>query len=462
MEHRHPWCQRLLTPLSAEAAASPIAGDDPLWEKVETEMVKIGSLAHGQINLNDVAENCLLLLESKTKDMRVLVQMLRCLQHPAKATPFATALMLLDCWVSAFWTTAWPASGMQKQRLMVQIIKRFAGASERMSEQASGGELSQIITLAEQFSETWLQAAPDKGDLLDELILPLRRVRQRQQEQAKANEQPASVAATPLVTTRQSAGAVEIDTSNERGWRQTLLKVADTLTEQQPEQAMGYRLRRHAIWHSITAPPGTSRGNKTQLAPVSADRVSEYDAALAQVDIALWKQIEQSLTLSPYWFEGHWFSARAAGGLGYADVAAAIADELNAFLQRLGTLKTLAFSDGTPFLPPACEEWLRESQGQSGGAGQAEDLAGDVRKLLKDKGLNAALALLEDRSSQQSEPRDRFYAGLMLADLLAADGMKALAGWHYQQLWQESQRLGLAQWEPGLVKRLERSARIRG
>ena len=462
MEHRHPWCQRLLTPLSTEAAASPIAGDDPLWEKVETEMVKIGSLAHGQINLNEVAENCLILLESKTKDMRVLVQMLRCLQHPAKATPFATALMLLDCWVGAFWATAWPASAMQKQRLMVQIVKRFSGASERMSEQASGGELAQIITLAEQFSATWLQAAPDKGDLLDELILPLRRVRQRQQEQAKANEQPAAAAASPLVTTRQSSGAVEIDTSNERGWRQTLLKVADTLTEQQPDQAMGYRLRRHAIWHTITAPPGTSKGNKTQLAPVSADRVSEYDAALAQADIALWKQIEQSLTLSPYWFEGHWFSARAASALGFNDVASAIAGELNAFLQRMNTLKTLAFSDGTPFMPPACEEWLRESQGQSGTGERAEDLASDVRKLLKDKGLNAALALLEDRTSQQSEPRERFYAGLMMADLLAAEGMKSLAGGYYQQLWQESQRLGLSLWEPGLVKRLERSARIRG
>lgn len=462
MEHRHPWCPRLLTPLSAEATASPIAGDDPLWEKVETEMVKIGSLAHSQINLNEIAENCLQLLESKTKDMRVLAQMLRCLQHPAKATPFGTALMLLDCWVGAFWTTAWPASAMQKQRLMVQIIKRFAGASERMSDQASAAELEQVISLAEQFAATWQQVAPEKGELPDELILPLRRVRQRQQEQAKADEKPAAAVAAPLVTTRQSADALDIDTSNERGWRQTLLKVADTLTEQQPEQAMGYRLRRHAIWHTITALPGTSRGNKTQLAPVSADRVSEYEAALTQADIALWKQIEQSLTLSPYWFEGHWLSARVAINLGFAEVAAAIADELNAFLQRLNGLKTLAFSDGTPFLPTACGEWLREHQGQSGGGAQASDLAGETRKILKDKGLNAALALLEDRSSQQSEPRDRFYAGLMLADLLAADGMKALAGWHYQQLWQESQRLGLSLWEPGLVKRLERSARIRG
>lgn len=462
MEHRHPWCPRLLTPLSAEATASPIAGDDPLWEKVETEMVKIGSLAHSQINLNEIAENCLQLLESKTKDMRVLAQMLRCLQHPAKATPFGTALMLLDCWVGAFWTTAWPASAMQKQRLMVQIIKRFAGASERMSDQASAAELDQVISLAEQFAATWQQVAPEKGELPDELILPLRRVRQRQQEQAKADEKPAAAVAAPLVTTRQSADALDIDTSNERGWRQTLLKVADTLTEQQPEQAMGYRLRRHAIWHTITALPGTSRGNKTQLAPVSADRVSEYEAALTQADTALWKQIEQSLTLSPYWFEGHWLSARVAINLGFAEVAAAIADELNAFLQRLNGLKTLAFSDGTPFLPTACAEWLRESQGQSGGGAQASDLAGEIRKILKDKGLNAALALLEDRSSQQSEPRDRFYAGLVLADLLAADGMKALAGWHYQQLWQESQRLGLSLWEPGLVKRLERSARIRG
>lgn len=461
MEHRHPWCQRLLARLPDEAQRSAIAADDPLWENIETELVKLGSLAHSQVNLTEVAGMCLTLLESKTKDMRVLVQLVRCLQHPAKATPFATALILLESWVDAYWSIAWPASAMQKQRLLVQMVRRFDGALGRVSEQASAAELAQLLGHAERLEQSLLRVAPEKTDPLETLIPALRRAQSRQQEQAKADSAPAPTTASAVVSTRSSSATPEIDTGNERAWRQTQLKVADLIIEQQPDAAVGYRLRRHAIWSTITAAPVASRGNQTQLAPVAADRVSEYEAALPQADSALWKQIEESLVLSPYWFDGHRLSARVAAQLGFPDVASAIAAELEAFLQRLPALRELAFSDKSAFLPESAAEWLRSAQSSGGQSGQGQDLAAEVAACRKAQGLNAALALLEDKTRQQSEPREQFYAAVMLAELLAAEGMKTLAGHHYYHLLQEAHRLGLAQWEPGLVKRLERFAKAR-
>ena len=70
----------------------------------------------------------------------------------------------------------------------------------------------------------------------------------------------------------------------------------------------------------------------------------------------------------------------------------------------------------------------------------------------------AALALLDERIAQLKEPRDRFHALLVQAELLAQEGMEALARQHYQHLWQEASRLGLSHWEPGLVSRLESQA----
>ncbi|MDF2273655.1 type VI secretion system ImpA family N-terminal domain-containing protein, partial [Aeromonas caviae] len=87
MSYQHPWCARLLTSLPDEQIRGAVLADEPRWDYVETELVKLGSLAHSQVDLNAVAEACLGLLESRTKDMRVLAQLLRCLQHPAKATP---------------------------------------------------------------------------------------------------------------------------------------------------------------------------------------------------------------------------------------------------------------------------------------------------------------------------------------------------------------------------------------
>ncbi|MGL4270294.1 MAG: type VI secretion system protein TssA, partial [Plesiomonas sp.] len=265
MQHSHPWCQRLLTPLPDQAVSSAVAADDPLWESVETELVKLGSLAHSQVDLNQVAGSCLTLLETRTKDMRVLAQLARCLQHPAKATPFATALMLLDCWVDAYWNSAWPVSLMQKQRVVSQIIKRFEAVLERVCGAASPAELTQLLHLADAFAQRWTALVPDKAAMLDELVAGLRRAQRQKQEQATADAAVSSsssvlssstsvagsgaVTASSLMTSSQSA----IDTSDERAWRQTQLRIAELLIEAQPDAAIGFRLWRHALWSSITA-----------------------------------------------------------------------------------------------------------------------------------------------------------------------------------------------------------------
>ncbi|MBL0543625.1 type VI secretion system protein TssA [Aeromonas jandaei] len=475
MSYQHPWCGRLLTPLSAELVKGAVPADEPRWDYVETELVKLGSLAHSQVDLNAVAEACLVLLESKTKDMRVLAQLLRCLQHPAKATPMGTAILLLECWIRDYWSLAWPGNATQKQRLMVQIVKRFEGVLPRVSESASAAELAGLLARAEQLDAAWLALCPDKGELLDPLVMGLKRAQRQQVAQAQADEAGAprssatvapgaAVSGIPVTTSSAAQGsaslrpAVEIDSSNDRAWRQTQLKVAELLIERQPEAAVGYRLRRHAIWAGITTPPMTAQGNKTQLAPMSVDMVDEYRAAMNAADQGLWQRIEQSLTLAPYWFEGHMLSAMVAQKLGFATVAQAIMQELETFLQRLPTLRELTFSDGTPFLSAECSRWLQPAKGGSSDGQGGCSLAEEVALRHGEQGVAAALALLDERMAQLKEPRARFHAQLVQAELLEQEGMNSLARQHYQHLWQEATRLGLSQWEPGLVSRLERHA----
>ncbi|PTT45769.1 type VI secretion system protein TssA [Aeromonas sp. HMWF016] len=475
MSYQHPWCARLLTPLSVELVKGAVPADEPRWDYVETELVKLGSLAHSQVDLNAVAEACLVLLESKTKDMRVLAQLLRCLQHPAKATPMGTAILLLECWIRDYWSLAWPGNATQKQRLMVQIVKRFEGVLPRVSESASAAELAGLLARAEQLEAVWLALCPDKGELLDPLVMGLKRAQRQQVAQAQADEAGApqssaavapgaAVSGIPVTTSSAAQGsassrpAVEIDSSNDRAWRQTQLKVAELLIERQPEAAVGYRLRRHAIWAGITTPPMTAQGNKTQLAPMSVDMVDEYRAAMNAADQGLWQRIEQSLTLAPYWFDGHMLSAMVAQKIGFGTVAQAIMQELDTFLQRLPTLRELTFSDGTPFLSAECSRWLQPAKGGSSDGQGGCSLAEEVALRHGEQGVAAALALLDERMAQLKEPRARFHAQLVQAELLEQEGMNSLARQHYQHLWQEATRLGLSQWEPGLVSRLERHA----
>lgn len=462
MDVQHQWSQRLLTPLPEAKLQAAVNADDPLWEKIETGMVKLGSLAHGEVNLNEIADLCLTLLETKTKDMRVLVQLVRCLQHPAKASPFTTALLLLERWIVQYWSVAWPGNQKQKQRLMLQMIKRFEGVLERVVEQASVGELATLSQALERMAVTWCETVPEQEAMLENLLTALRRGVSRRQEQAKANSVPAAVPAHVVSTFSSSAsGGVNIDSADERVWRKTLLHVADLLVSQQPDMAVGYRLRRHAIWSAITATPMANADNKTQLASIAVDRVNEYKAAIGQADLALWQQIEQSLTLSPYWFVGHHLSAKVAQRLGYSAVASAIASELSVFLLRLPLLQDMMFSDGTRFLPEEVQGWLQHQNASSAAEDVRQDLSSEVLRCCKEQGLSVALALLDERI-RHADPRERFYASVMLAELLAEEGMSTLAAMHCKQLLEESQQRGLEQWEPKLVRRLERVARYRG
>lgn len=57
----------------------------------------------------------------------------------------------------------------------------------------------------------------------------------------------------------------------------------------------------------------------------------DYKAQLTQASITLLNNIEQSLSLSPYWLEGHMLAAQVAAKLGYGEVESGIIEELRIF-----------------------------------------------------------------------------------------------------------------------------------
>ncbi|EIS13726.1 type VI secretion system protein TssA, partial [Yersinia pestis] len=250
--------------------------------------------------------------------------------------------------------------------------------------------------------------------------------------------------------------SLAIDNTSDRAWRQTLLKMADLLSEQQPDAAIGFRLRRHAVWGALTAPPMAQSDGRTPLAAVSADRTADYLARLANADLPLWHQVEQSLTLAPYWLDGHVLSAQIALQLGYDAVAQAIRDELSVFLARIPALKTLFFTDMTPFLSSESAAWLQQDANHQGRSRTIEQ--DEIWQCYQQQGLEAALQMI-NRQPQQSEPRDRFYHQLLSAQLFEKAGLTALAQQHYHSLLLVGQQLQLSEWEPALIALLTEKQR---
>lgn len=443
---------------------------DYAW--LDEEMMKVGSLRHGEVDWAE-AETCALrLLSEEGKDLKVLGHLLHCLQQDGDAVRFALSLQLLDGVLSTWWLNAWPFSGPRgahaRQRLFVQFAQRSAKLGATL-DFGGGGDSERDAC---QAACTQLIATAQQQELPVDALGPLQRTL------AEADIAPAIAQETaPTPATRATNNGAEtskddrnakvpdvhLESGNERANRQALLKMAEFLNAQSPSEPLGYRLRRHAIWHAIHTLPGTRDGQRTELAPVSADRTAEYRERLARdADPALWHRIEASLAVSPYWLEGHRLSAEAASALKHHACAEAIREEAAGFVERLPGLTTLTFNDGTPFVDATTREWLVGTTSRTDpiASGQGDPWQAGLetaRERLAEEGLQAALTILDAGLAEARSPRDRAYWRLANAELLSEAGLTALAQQHYQALQQALADIDLAHWEPALLARLEAS-----
>ncbi|OJK51957.1 type VI secretion system ImpA domain-containing protein, partial [Escherichia coli] len=274
---------------------------------------------------------------------------------------------------------------------------------------------------------------------------------------AASGSSPQTTVTSESSMTQTSAPALQIaiDSHDDKAWRDTLLKVAAILCERQPDSPLGYRLRRHALWQSITSTPQAESDGRTPLAAVSADMVADYHAQLGSADMALWQQVEKSVLLAPYWLDGHCISAQTAHRLGYTAVADAIRDEVVSFLGRLPALADLLFNDHTPFVSEKTKQWLATQPGnQAAPVIQVsnEDIQA-ARLCFDEQGLEAALRYLDTLPA--GEPRDQFHRQYLAAQLTEEAGLIQLAQQQYRMLFRMGLQMMVADWEPSLLEQLE-------
>lgn len=458
---QHPWQALLLTPLSAEQVGQALPDDDPQWEYLDGQMVKLGSLAHATLDLNEIQQQLVTLLAEKSKDFRLMVHLLRTLQHGGNAQSLLLAVSLLTNYVQNFWSVSWPQNPVHKRRFAEQIIKRFDSASPSFTQQASAEQRDTMQGLLAHLAQLWHHSEPDLAKHVDSLRSHYARVPEREiVSSTDAVVQPTPPSAAPVAmpaAVRANAPVAEfvIDNASEKVWRQTLLKMADILCESQPDNSIGFRLRRHAVWGSLTTLPAAQSEGRTPLAAVSPDRTADYLARIATADLALWWQVEQSLTLAPFWLDGHALSARIASRLGFDAVTETIRDELTAFLERLPGLRTLFFNDMTPFLSAETAAWLQVEVGEQKGTTVPQQ--DEIWQCYQQQGLEAALHLLDRQTP--ADPRARFYQQLLSAQLLEEAGLTSLASQHYVTLFAAGEQRQLSEWEPAVMALLSEKQR---
>ncbi|MFM2480436.1 type VI secretion system protein TssA [Celerinatantimonas sp. YJH-8] len=460
---------RVAQPIAGEQAVGERLREDPLLDFIESQMIKVGSLSHAEVQWHEVESSALKLLSERTKDLKILTILLQCLQNQATAERYIASVLICADFIREYWESCFPAPGkrgaLPRRKFFSQIVQRSRQSAEKLEIATFDFEQKQELQAA---VEEWLVVVQEAGLPDEDLVALVALIQRKTTVEAIAAEVtttpeslPASKSAPERAVTTATTASLHIDGSSERATKQALLKVADFLSEMGNSVAdlQGLRLRRFAIWFSITSLPDANGQGETQLMPVSGDRVREYEEQWQRgADLALWRKVEQSLTVAPYWLDGHYLSAQIAEQLGEPGWAAAIMQEVVQFTERLPQLTRYCFKGGAPFMSEATQSWLAQAQQQSGQSTQSPGSWDEKRResmqLAHEGGVSVALAMLNDGLNTAKEPRERCYWQMLGADVMREHQLGAMAGQTYHALYQQFSEMKVADWEPSLIQYL--------
>lgn len=457
-------------PISVEHPVGENALHDPLYEFVDDQMMKVGSLSHGSVQWGKAEESLVELLSKKTKDLKLLTYFFQCLHNKNTSDSLALSIFVLADFMSEYWEDCFPFAGkkgnLPRRKYLGQIIQRFGLALDKLDFTNFTSAESDILSTANSF---WHDVVKEKGfdsenvETIIEVINRKLKNSEKKRVETESKSQPQTE--TKQMEVVPSKPAVEVDYSSAKSTKQTLLKVADFLSENENSIELAIRIRRYAVWSSITTMPDNVN-KQTLINALPQERVKEYWSLLDNADLALWKRVEATLTVAPYWFDGHFLSFQIAERLGYLESAQAILVETQRFIQRFPSLYDFTFKDGEEFISASCRNWLAQVNDIDV---EEANLAGDnwaERKqiavdLVGKEGIGAALSMINEGISKAVEPRDNYYWRLISTELLEENKLNDLAQQQFQQLHTQVQSMSVSEWEPSLLKRVKKHITVK-
>lgn len=459
--------QTIITPISKESHVGERLYDDPLYEFIDDQMMKVGSLSHASVQWSEVEKSILQIFKEKTKDIKLLIHLIQCLHHQATPERLTLSLFVFGAFMREFWSDSYPSPGdrgkLPRRKFFSLLLQRFDLLADKYDFSLFDAKGRDLLL---QALTDW-HAAAIKNELdSDSVQYFVQRIKTKLkdcEERSSLYEQPKSSAAGTsdvghsTIVNLQANNPLTFDTSSDQSVKQTLLKVSDFLSEQDYGTPLSIRTRRYAVWAGIDSPPEHNNVGETQLRGIQSERLKEYTDGMSHPDLALWRKVEKSLTLAPYWIDGQYLSAKIAESIDQPEWAKAIHDETKQFISRLPKLLELKFKDGAPFISDETQQWIESSaKSQSqGGVSNWQEKYEQIKQLAKEAGVTVAISSVNDGLESAVDPRDKFYWQCLLADLLEDSRLTAVASEQYRGLYEQFMSMSLSDWEPSLVEKLK-------
>ena len=445
--------QQLLAPIEAEQPAGFFDVEDETFQAIDQEMVKLGGLRENTIDWPYIDEASRQYLATQCKHLRILGHLQVVWLRTREWEHWVDAVKLLAGMLEHYWDSAHPVPGptgyLNKRKQVLRLLEGLGQALPSL----------QRSSFAEAHQAEAEQALARLLGCVETTRIEPAAIEALQQQLGKYRERAVpSQASCPVASGAGLSPAFFASTApvgNEREQRRALLNMAEQINQQDPYDPVGYQLRRFGLWTHVRNAPSISRERRTELSAVPRDIVDSYQDALAanNVEPALLMRIERSVAASPYWLRGSFLAASVASRLAMDEVAGAIRQACERFACRLPGLTGLCFSDGTPFADAQTQAWISGADQHEPAHSPVQEFAGlrdELIAQLNSEGVEVVLLRLQELHAEQDAPRQRSYATVIAADLLASRGLSWLADDLYVGVARLMRDTSAQGWEPQL------------
>ncbi|WP_250478494.1 MULTISPECIES: type VI secretion system protein TssA [unclassified Caballeronia] len=271
----------------------------------------------------------------------------------------------------------------------------------------------------------------------------------------------APAALAPLSVDTAASASHAADEALER-----LVAIGGWYAQNEPSNALGFRLRRIGVWTAIERAP-VANGPDTQLPgpiPQLQDALRNLQARAAHADIVGFA--ETQVIAYPFWLDLNHAAATSLALLGDAWSAARreVCGETAKFVARIDGLDRLKFANGVPFANADTVQWLAalaSSSGDAPAAAAPDPLAAVMsraRALAADNDLRAAAQCLQDAIDKSPAVAARLRLRTAMCDLLLENRPGARLDAFARALVDEVDRYGVVSWDPDLTADALRAA----
>ncbi len=464
-----------------ELGTSPIPGgspcgidaaEDELYIAVMAEMPKLDRIDAEEPDWRTLERNATTVLNTKSKDIEIAAAFGHALFKRYSYAGLAGALGLLDGLVRQFWDDSFPKRPRRRKARIEALATRFVDGQWFRDNPPKPGDfdaLDMCVSRGEALKEALTERMPDEPPDFRKFMDGLKGLAGKRPKvaappplAASASTAPASEGAptpapagdAPVVGAIDSASGAEI----------AVLKAADFLRKKDPTDPVAYAALRAVKWAGIDLPPTSGPGIPSP-ASFATDWMKEQLGKQAWGPL-LERAEEMFRNGYPLWLDLQRLVGVSMEGLGptYEEARTQVVAHTSALVARLGEgVFSIKFEDGTPACSGETKLWLdsiatsQSSAGGSGGAsmgganGELTEALEKARKLTSSGKIREAILKLQAGQFVCSQRRDRFLWKFRIAELCLDSQRITLAAPLLEELFAETERFQIAEWEPSLA-----------